>query len=74
MQVTELNIDRDMSKKKILKYLKDYHRSSPQYDNIRKDVVSVGKASPADKLLRHKKLNHANFRLKYSDIEKFFKK
>lgn len=50
-KISFIQICNDIGKKKLLKYLKDYLGSSNVYDDIKKEVKSVGKKAAIHKLL-----------------------
>ncbi len=67
-KLKRLKICRDIGKKKLLKYLKDYNFSSREYNNLKKEVKSVGKKSLAHKYLKRMSKKSVNLVLTYESI------
>ncbi len=74
-KISFMQICNDTGKKKLLKYLKDYLGSSRVYDNIKKEVRSVGKKAAIHKLLVRvgKKKHTSDLKLTPNMILKYLK-
>lgn len=74
-KISFMQICNDIGKKKMLKYLKDYFKSSRIYDNVSKEVRSVGKKVAIHKLLVKigEKKHASDLKLTPSMIMKYLK-